>query len=76
MSDSFLGAVIVTVATGALFLAVQTAEKAFKSAGKYPPTNYELQLLRKAGYSNEESIKLIISDLDSYSSKYNNDQSL
>ncbi len=70
MSDSFLGAIIVSIATGALFLAVQTAEKAFRNAGKYPPTTYELKLLRKAGYSSKESINLIITDLDSYSTKY------
>ena len=49
MSDSLLGSIIVTVATGALFLAVQTAEKAFSTAGKYPPTNYEFNILKKAG---------------------------
>ncbi len=72
MSDSFLGAIIVSIATGALFLSVQTAEKAFRNAGKYPLTKYELQLLREAGYSNDESINLLITDLDSYSTKYSN----
>ena len=71
MSDSFLGAIIVTVATGALFLAVQTAEKAFRSAGKYPLSDYEIELLWKAGFGDKDSRKLITSDLDSYPSKYN-----
>tara|TARA_A100001035_G_C27761264_1_gene491311 strand:- start:913 stop:1134 length:222 start_codon:yes stop_codon:yes gene_type:complete len=72
MGDSFLGAIIVSVATGALFIAVQTAEKAFRNAGKYAPTSYEYELLRKAGYSSEENKKLIITDLESYPIKYIN----
>ena len=70
MSDAFLGAIIVSVATGALFLAVQSAEKAFRGAGKYSPTSYEIQLLRKAGYSSTDSMKLLKADLESFPTKF------
>jgi len=70
MSDSLLGSIIVTVATGALFLAVQTAEKAFSTAGKYPPTNYEFNILKKAGYSSEKNRKTIKDDFTTYETIY------
>tara|TARA_B100001989_G_C24542757_1_gene468642 strand:+ start:789 stop:1010 length:222 start_codon:yes stop_codon:yes gene_type:complete len=69
MSDAILGSIIVSIATGALFLAVQSAEKAFRSAGKYPLTKYELRLLQKAGFNKEESRKFIEQDLVSFPSK-------
>ena len=69
MSDAVLGSIIVTVATGALFLAVQSAEKSFRSAGKYPLTKYELKMLQKAGYSSSDSRKFIQADLESFPSK-------
>ena len=70
MSDSLLGAIIVTVATGALFMAVQTAEKAFRTAGKYPPTNFEIDILGKAGYSSKKDRNTIKADLASFETTY------
>lgn len=71
MSDAILGSIIVSIATGTLFLAVQSAEKAFRNAGKYPPTKYEVELLRKSGYSDEKSKALLKSDLESFPIKFN-----
>ena len=70
MSDSLLGSIIVTVATGALFMAVQSAEKAFRTAGKYPPTNYEFNILKKAGYRSDKNRKTIIADFATYETTY------
>ena len=45
MIDAVVGAVIMVVATTSLFLAVEVAEDAFRSAGRYPLNEDEQVLL-------------------------------
>ena len=45
MIDAVVGAVIMVVATTSLFLAIEVAEDAFRSAGRYPLNEDEQVLL-------------------------------
>lgn len=47
MLDALVGAFVIAVATSSLVLALQVAEKAFRSAGCYPITENERLILER-----------------------------
>ena len=51
MVDAIVGGVIMVVATTSLFLAIEVAEKAMNSAGRYCLTEDEKSILESAGLS-------------------------
>ena len=51
MVDAIVGGVIMVVATSSLFLAIEVAEKAMQSAGRFCLTNDEKEVLIRAGLS-------------------------
>ena len=51
MVDAIVGGVIMVVATTSLFLAIEVAEKAMNSAGRYCLTEDEKNILASAGLS-------------------------
>ena len=69
MIDSIVGVIIMTAATTSLVLAVQVGGSAFRTAGKYPLTAAERELLSKAGYTDARSASLLQSDLETYPSR-------
>ena len=64
MVDAVVGAVIVVVATSALALAIEVAEKSLQSAGKQPLNTSEKELLQQAGLSDSESLQKLRADLE------------
>ena len=66
MIDAIVGAVIMVVATTSLFLAIEVAEDAFRSAGRYPLNEDEQVLLdsltgslRELNRDSDDSLKKI-----------------
>ncbi len=57
MVDAVVGAVIMVAATLGLVLAVEVAEQAFNSAGRYPLTASERELLQAAGLADAERLR-------------------
>ncbi len=53
MIDALVGAILAVTATTAVLLAVQVTEASFTEAGRTPPLEAELEILRSAGYSVE-----------------------
>ncbi len=64
MVDAVVGAVIMVAATLGLVLAVEVGEQAFRSAGRYPLTASERELLQAAGLADAERVRLLQADLD------------
>ena len=64
MVDAVVGAVIMVVATLGLVLAVEVGEQAFNSAGRYPLTASERELLQAAGLADAQRLRLLQDDLD------------
>ena len=62
MVDAIVGGVIMVVATTSLFLAIEVAEKAMNSAGRYCLTEDEKNILDSAGLS----IAAPSADLDNF----------
>lgn len=62
MVDAIVGGVIMVVATTSLFLAIEVAEKAIHSAGRYCLTEDEKNILASAGLS----ITTPSADLDNF----------
>ena len=65
MLDAIVGAVIVVVATSALVLAIEVAEKSLDSAGRQPLNAAERELLQRAGRSDAASLNKLQADLES-----------
>ena len=64
MVDAAVGAVIMVVATLGLVLAVEVGEQAFNSAGSYPLTVSERELLQAAGLADAQHLRLLEVNLD------------
>ena len=64
MLDAIVGAVIIVVATSALILAIEVAEKSLQSAGRQPLNSAEVELLQRAGRSDSVSLNKLQADLD------------
>ena len=54
MLDGRVGAVIMVVATTALLYSIELAESAFDQAGRYQLNSDEREILKKAGFKDEE----------------------
>ena len=57
MLDALVGAVIVAMATSALVLAVEVAERSMNNAGRQPLSSDERQLLQRAKRGDEQALR-------------------
>jgi hypothetical protein len=65
MIDAIVGALVITVATAALALAVEFSEQAFAESGFQPLSQYEREVLLSPGFS-EVDIDVVNSDLQAH----------
>ncbi len=63
MANATLGAIIISIATGALMIAVELAEKSFKESGKYSLTSSEINILNQAGLNTSLNVNALEQDL-------------
>ena len=70
MIGATVGSLIAVLATSALVLTVNTIEKLYSNAGRYPLKIEEKQLLINAGLNTEQNINIIESTLNSLPQKY------
>ncbi len=54
MLAASLGAVIISMATASLLLAIKIGDQAIKNAGNYPLTRYEKSSLLNAGFTSDD----------------------
>jgi len=64
MTDGIIGAVIMVAITTGLVLAIQVAQQAMGSAGRYPLNSFERELLQSAGWGDSTSRGLLQADLE------------
>ncbi|MCB4389103.1 hypothetical protein [Synechococcus sp. MU1617] len=55
MLDAVVGAVIMVVATTSMLYSIEVAERAFDQAGRYPLNFDEKEVMRNAGFNNDDS---------------------
>lgn len=70
MIDAVVGAVIMVAATSALAFAVEISESIITNAGRGPLTESERQILRSAGYLDNNSVKSLQSYAQSLPQRY------
>ena len=63
MISALIGAVIMSGVTVAMLLAITVSDNALKKVGKYPLTEQEKQILKRAGFEIED-IKKINKDIE------------
>ena len=63
MVDAVVGSLIVVLASSALVLAIEVAEKSMHSAGRQPLNTSEVELLQRAGLSDSDSLNKLQADL-------------
>lgn len=54
MLDSIVGAVIMVVATTSLLSALEVLEQSYNDSARHPLTQYEIQLLERAGLNDQQ----------------------
>jgi len=64
MLDAVVGALIMVVATSALVLAIEVAEKSISNAGRQPLNAAERELLLRVGHGDTDSILKLEADLE------------
>ena len=57
MLQSLLGAVIMSVATASLLIAIKVGDNSLTNTKYYPLTSYERELINKAGYTAKQNIQ-------------------
>lgn len=65
MIDAVLGAVIMVVCTSSLVIAIEVAERAYGSAGRYPLTSSEIEMIKQAGWASDQHKRDLEADLSS-----------
>lgn len=70
MVDAIVGGVIMVVATTSLLLAIEVAEKAISSAGRYCLTSDEKTVLSRVGLGSEDLLNTFWSENLSNASTY------
>ena len=70
MSAAILGSIIAVFCTSALSLAVNSIEKIFRNAGRYPLQKNEIEILQSAGVDSEINRQLLNEDFQLYPQKY------
>ena len=63
MISSLIGSVIMSAVTVAMLIAINLINKGLVNVGKFPLTDEEIQILKKADYKDPEDIKNINRDL-------------
>ena len=63
MISSLIGSVIMSAVTVAMLIAINLINKGLVNVGKFPLTDEEIQILKKADYKELEDIKNINRDL-------------
>tara|TARA_B100000214_G_C23766034_1_gene534467 strand:+ start:336 stop:548 length:213 start_codon:yes stop_codon:yes gene_type:complete len=63
MASAILGGIIAALATTGLVIAVESVERAFRNAGRYPLTNNEIKILQSAGLNSETNIIILNTEL-------------
>ena len=63
MISSLIGSVIMSAVTVAMLIAINVINKGLVNVGKFPLTDEEIEILKKAGYIRLEDIKNINRDL-------------
>ena len=56
MASAILGGIIAALTTTGLVVAIESVERAFRSAGRYPLNNNEIKILQSAGLNSESNI--------------------
>lgn len=69
MIDAVVGLVVMVSAVTSMALAVELSESAFRSAGKYPLTAWEQQMVKRAGWGTATDLRNLQSDLSGLPSK-------
>ena len=70
MAAAILGSIIAALATSALVMTIESIEKVYSNAGRYPLKSSEKQLLINAGLNTSENINILESNLQSLPSNY------
>ena len=70
MAAAILGSIIAALATSALVMTIESIEKVYSTAGRYPLKSTEKQLLINAGLNTSENINILESNLQSLPSNY------
>ncbi len=70
MIGASIGSLIAVLATSALVLTVNSIEKLYSNAGRYPLKNEEKQLLINAGLQTDQNITILESTLNSLPQNY------
>ena len=70
MVASFVGMIIAALATSSLLLAVESLEKTYNNAGRYPLKDAEKKLLINANLSTDENINTIQTTLQTIPRNY------
>ena len=70
MITSFIGILISAMAMTSLVMSIQSIEKSYRRAGKHSLTNYEIEIINKAGLNTEQNINLLKNDIESLLQEY------
>ena len=70
MVASIVGSIIAMMATSALILTIESIEKTYSNAGRYPLKTQEKQILINAQLNTEQNRNKLIEDLNSFPQKY------
>jgi hypothetical protein len=70
MAASIVGSIIAMMATSALILTIESIEKTYSNAGRYPLKTQEKQILINAQLNTEQNRNKLIEDLNSFPQKY------
>ena len=70
MAAAILGSIIAALSTSALVMTIESIEKVYSTAGRYPLKSSEKQLLINAGLNTSSNINILESNLQSLPPSY------
>ena len=70
MAASIVGSIIAMMATSALILTIESIEKTYSNAGRYPLKTQEKQILIDAQLNTDQNLNKLIEDLNSFPQTY------
>jgi len=70
MAPAILGSIIALFCTSALTLAVDSIERVFRNAGRYPLQKFEIEMIKSAGLYSQININSLNEEFQSYPQTY------